>query len=255
MNPMNPFRSVLSATGTVFLFLLVACSHRTPQATVEVVDTSLSITPRAEKAALDAVQNQIAHMQRGDTLVIIPITGDAANDAGGRILRLSAPTQRETYDTDLRRFHEQAQKQLIAWASSLDPHQSRTDILGALDAAQQELELVPKESDPRLIVVSDFLEDDGTYRFVSAGELASPARARQLAATLREQHGFTMHSVPLCLGRLESSDFAPLSAQRKEAVQSFWAAYFIAGGEPAEIQFDGTGMLTDTQHGCPGGKR
>src|ERR1039458_1086348 len=154
MNPMNPFRSVLSATGTVFLFLLVACSHRTPQATVEVVDTSLSITPRAEKAALDAVQNQIAHMQRGDTLVIIPITGDAANDAGGRILRLSAPTQRETYDTDLRRFHEQALKQLTAWASSLDQHQSRTDILGALEAAQQEFAMLPMESDHRLVVVS-----------------------------------------------------------------------------------------------------
>jgi len=32
------------------LFLLGGCSHRVPQATVEVIDTSLSITPRAEKA-------------------------------------------------------------------------------------------------------------------------------------------------------------------------------------------------------------
>jgi hypothetical protein len=255
MSPMNPFRFVLSVTASVFLSALVACSHRTPQAMVEVVDTSVSITPRAEKAILDAVQNQIAHMQRGDTLVIIPITGDAANDAGGRILRLSAPTQRETYDTDRSRFQEHARKQLGAWASSLDPHQSRTDILGALDAAQQELVLIPRESNPRLVVVSDFLQDDGTYRFVTAGDLASPARARQLAANLREQHGFTMHGVPICLGRLESSDFTRLSAQRKAAVQSFWTTYFTAGGAPAEIRFDGTGMLTDTQRGCPGGKR
>ena len=34
------------------LFLLGGCSHRVPQATVEVIDTSLSITPRAEKAVL-----------------------------------------------------------------------------------------------------------------------------------------------------------------------------------------------------------
>jgi len=255
MNRMNPFRSALSATGTVFLFLLVACSHRTPQATVEVVDTSLSITPRAEKVMFDAIQNQITLMQRGDTLVIIPITGDAANDAGGRILRLSAPTQRETYDTDQRRFQEQAQKQFATWMASLDKHQYRTDILGALDAAQQELVLLPKETNLRLIVVSDFLEDDGTYRFVSAGELASPARARQLAANLREQHGFTMHSVHLCLGHLESSDFAPLSVQRKQAIQSFWAAFFAAGGKPAEIQFDGTGMLTNADRGCFWGKQ
>ena len=55
-----------------------------PKASIVVIDTSLSITPRAEKAALDAVQNQISHMQRGDTLILVPITGDAANDAGGR---------------------------------------------------------------------------------------------------------------------------------------------------------------------------
>ena len=202
---MIPLRSVRRVTFAVF-FLLAGCSHRVPEATVEVIDTSASITPRAEKAALNAVQGQIAHMQRGDRLVLIPITGDAANDIGGRILRLSAPTRRETYDADLRRFHEQARKQFAAWKASLDPHQSRTDILGALDAAQQELALLPKKSNRNLIVVSDFLEDDGIYRFVSAGSLASPARARQLAAHLREQHGFTLQCVPLCLGRLESSE-------------------------------------------------
>jgi hypothetical protein len=217
--------------------------------------TSLSITSRAEKAALDAVHAQIGHMKRGDTLILIPITGDAANDAGGRVLRLSAPIQRESYDTDLRRFQEQSRARFSDWTASLDQYQSRTDILGALDAARQEFALLPKESNRRLVVVSDFLEDDGTYRFVSAGSLASPARARELAGRLREQHNFTLNGVPLCLGRLESHDFAPLSAQRKEAVQAFWMAYFAAGGEPAEIQFDGTGILADTEDGCIGGKR
>ena len=40
--------------------LLSGCSHRGPVATVEVIDTSLSITPRAEKAALDAVRSAVA---------------------------------------------------------------------------------------------------------------------------------------------------------------------------------------------------
>ena len=251
---MTPINSIRCATIAV-LFLLAGCTHRVPVATVEVIDTSASITPRAEKAALDAVQDQIAHMQRGDHLILIPITGDAANDGGGRILRLFAPTRRETYDADLRRFHEQARKQFAAWRASLDPHQSRTDILGTLDAARQEFALSPKESNRKLVVVSDFLEDDGAYRFVSANSLASPARARELAAHLRKQHGFTVQGVPLCLGRLESSDFAPLSAQRKEAVQAFWTAYFATGGEPTEIQFDGTGILADTGLGCFYGKR
>jgi hypothetical protein len=237
------------------LFLLAGCSHRVPQATVEVIDTSLSITPRAEKAALDAVQGQIGQMQRGDDLILIPITGDATNDAEGRVLRLSAPTQREAYDTDLHRFQEQAGKQFAAWVASLDTHQSRTDILGALDAARQEFALIPKESNRTLIVVSDFLEDDGTYRFVSEGSLASPGHARGLAGRLHEQHNFALHGIHVCLGHLESSDFAPLAAQRKEAVQGFWTAYFAAGGEPAQIQFDGTGILADTERGCFGEKR
>jgi hypothetical protein len=251
MTTINTIRYV----AITLLFLLAGCSHRIPQANIEVIDTSLSITPRAEKAALDAVKSQIAHMQRGDVLVLIPITGDAANDAGGRILRLSAPTQRETYDADMRRFQEQVQRQFAAWVVSLDQLQSRTDILGALDAARQELVLLPKESNRRLVVVSDFIEDDGTYRFVSAGSLASPVRARELATSLREEHGFTLQGASLCLGRLESSDFASLSSERKDAVQAFWTAYFATGGEPAEIHFDGTGILADTDRGCFSGKR
>jgi hypothetical protein len=68
------------------------------------------------------------------------------------------------------------------------------------------------------------------------------------------QHGFTLQGVPLCLGRLESSDFAPLPAQRKEAVQAFWAAYFAAAGESAEIQFDGAGILSGASRVCFSGK-
>jgi hypothetical protein len=239
----------------IALFLVTGCSRRPPDATVQVIDTSASITPRAEKAALGAVENQIAHMRRGDTLILIPITGDAENDAGGRILRLSAPTERETYDTDLRRFQEQSKKQFAAWVAALDPHQSRTDILGALDAARQELAALPKGTNRKLIVVSDFLEDDRSYNFGSNNSLANATSARQLAAHLREQHGFKLQGVSVCLGRLKSSDFAPLSAQRKESVSAFWRTYFAAGGVQAEIQFDGAGMLADAEHGCFGGKR
>jgi hypothetical protein len=227
------------------LLLFVGCGHRTPQMTVEVIDTSMSITPRAEKAALSAIEMQIDRMQRGDRLVLIPITGEAANDAGGRILRLSAPTTRESYDTDLRRLREQAKKQLAAWAASLDPHQLRTDILGTLDAARQELVLSPQGSSRRLIVVTDFLEDDGTYRFVTDGSVLTPARASALAARLRTQRGFQVPGVQLRLGRLESTDFAPLSAQRKQAIDAFWEAYFAEDGKSVEIQFDGAQMLAD----------
>ena len=60
--------------------------------------------------------------------------------------------------------------------------------------------------------------------------------------------------MPICLGRLESLDFAPLPAQRKDAVQAFWNAYLGTGSEPVEIRFDGTGMIADVDSGCLGGK-
>jgi len=251
---MTPINTARYAAITL-LFLLAGCSHRAPEATIEVIDTSLSITPRAEKAALDAVQHQIVHMQRGDRLILIPITGDAQNDAGGRVLRLTAPTEREPYDTDLRHFQSEAQKQFAAWSASLDPYRSRTDILGALDAARQEFGLLPDGMNRKLVVVSDFLEDDGTYRFVSAGSLANSTSARELGVRLRERRGFALQGASLCLGRLESSDFAPLAPQRKEAVQAFWTAYFVTAGEHAEIRFDGAGILADVEHGCFGGKQ
>lgn len=238
-------RSLVFAT----LILMAACSHPVPKVTVVVLDTSLSITPRAERAAEDAILGRILRLERGDRLILIPITGDAQNDAGGKILRLVAPTERQAYDNDLRRFQTDAKKQYAAWVASLDQHQLRTDILDTLDLARQELAAIPKDSDRRLIVLSDFLEDGPSYRFVHAPQIATAARARELAVTLRTKRGFALPGVPVCLGRLESSDFAPLSPQRKEAVQAFWAEYLNDRGQAPALRFDGTGMLTGNA-GC-----
>ena len=236
--------------GVIPVILLAACAHHAPVATVEIIDTSASITPRAVRAVLNAVDEQISRLGRGDRLVVIPITDDARNDAPGRILRLQAPTVRESYNADLKRFRNDAQTQFTVWVATLDPHQRRTDILGALNAARQELASLPKEDKRRLIVVSDFLEDDGTYNFVRDRTLANPARARALAVRLRAERSFVLSGIDLCLGRLESRDFAPLAEDRKAAVQAFWTAYFTENSPQPEIGFDGTGMLRDTKYGC-----
>jgi hypothetical protein len=150
---------------------------------------------------------------------------------------------------DLRRFQSEAQKQFDAWAASIDPHQTKTDILGTLDVARQEFAAIPRRSERRLIIVSDFLEDESLYRFVSAPQLADAARAGALALILRSEREFALPGVPICLGRLESSDFAPLSPQRKDAVRAFWTAYLTDKDRRPELHFDGTGMLTGTA-GC-----
>jgi hypothetical protein len=237
---MNSHRTFAFAT----LILLAGCSRPVPKVTVDVLDTSLSITPRAEHAAESAILDQISRLGRGDRLILIPITGDAQNDAGGRILRLVAPTERQAYDNDLRRFQADAKKQYAAWIASLDPHQIRTDILGTLDVARQEFSAVHGDADRRLIILSDFLEDDPSYRFVSSPQLANSGRSRALAVALRTDLRFALRGVPVCLGRLESSDFAPLSPQRKEGVHAFWAEYLSDRGQAPALRFDGTGMLT-----------
>lgn len=237
------------------MLLLAACKHDMPSATVVVIDTSLSITPRAERAAFSALSDQISHLGRGDSLVLIPITGNAENDAGGRILRLHAPVVREPYDADIRRFREDGRKQFATWVATVGADPGRTDILGAFDAARQELAALPKGNNPRLIVISDFLEDDGAYNFVRDTALANPTRARHLASRLRVERGFSLTGISLCLGRLESSDFAPLSEERKAAVQAFWTTYTAQPGQTSELGFDGTGMLADAGHGCFGGTR
>ena len=231
------------------IFLLTAltsflgCTHPVPKVTVDLLDTSLSITPRAERAAQTAILDQISRLGRGDRLIIIPITGDAQNDTGGKVLRLASPAKRQAYDNDLRKFQADAKKQYIAWLALLDQHQARTDILGTLDIARQEFAAVVPGSDRHLIILSDFLEDESSYNFAHAPQLATVGHARALGLELHAERVFTLPGVPVCLGRLESSDFAPLSPQRKDALQAFWTEYLSDRGQVPAISFDGTRML------------
>ena len=84
-----------------------------------------------------------------------------------------------------------------------------------------------------------------------AAQVASASRAKALALMLRSQRGFAMPGIPVCLGRLESTDFAPLARQRKEAVQAFWTEYLSDKTRVPEVHFDGTGMLSGNV-GCFG---
>ena len=233
--------------------LLASCSHPKPVTTVELIDTSLSISPGAENAALDAVRGQIERMGRGDRLILVPVTGDAQNDAGGRILRLQAPTVREAYDIDLRNFREKAAKQFAAWAAAHGADRGRTDLLGSLDAARQELAIQSTGGVRRLVVVSDFIEDDDAFRFTSIPSLVNATRARAFAARMRATHGFSLQGVAVCLGRLESVEFASLSAKRQSAIDTFWAAYLTEDGRTPEIEIDGLGLLAAGSNPCLAG--
>lgn len=231
---------------------IAGCSRRTPTATVVLVDPSASVTARARREEFAAVGALIPRMRRGDSLIVIPILGDEEADIQGRILRLRAPVRRAPYDADLRRFRAEAAREYAAFASNLLAHPGqRTDILGALDVARQEFEAMPSPEMRKLIVLSDFIEDDGRYRFTSDPNLATLAGARWLAERLRRERGFALRGVGVYLGALESSDFARLDTRRRRAVRAFWSEYFALAGEKTDIQCDGTGMLKVTGNGSP----
>jgi hypothetical protein len=233
----------------IFPILLTSCAHRVPTNTVEVIDTSLSITPSAESAALDAARDQISRMGRGDSLMLIPITGDAESDDGGRILRLLAPTTREPYDADLQRFREEAQRKFTTWVATVRADPCRSDILGAIDVAAQQLGALPKKGAWRLIVVTDFVEDDARFRFATDPNLSRPARGEALARRLQSEHALDLKGATVCLGRMESSDFGALAPERREAITEFWQAYVSTGSPTVTVQSDGLGLLQDPA-GC-----
>ena len=81
------------------------------------------------------------------------------------------------------------------FAASVQAEPARTDILGALDAARQELASLPKGDRHRLIVESDFIEDGGVYRFLSSSALTDENRAQKLAVRLRAPYPFTLQVV------------------------------------------------------------
>lgn len=232
------------------LLCLISCNHPKPTTTVELIDTSLSISPRAESAALDAVRSQIQHMDRGDHLILIPVAGDAENVAGGRILRLEAPSIRQAYDADLRAFRKKATQQFSSWAAARGADRSRTDLLGSLDAARQALASSPKGSALRLVIASDFIEDDGEFNFASNSSFANVSRARLFATSLRAARGLSLHGMTVCPGRLESADFAALSPSRQQAINVFWQTYLADSGRTPEIAIDGLGMLRAAHSAC-----
>src|SRR5947209_4860974 len=85
---------------------ITACSRptHTAQHTVVLIDVSASIDPKSESRAFDAIAKLGSHLARGDRLSVVPITGDAGNDSSDRVLRFSAPSERQAYDEDLKRF-------------------------------------------------------------------------------------------------------------------------------------------------------
>jgi hypothetical protein len=231
----------------VLSILLAGCGQKqaTPRQVVILIDMSASIEPQAETECLDAIAKLISKLERGDIVAIIPITGDTEIQSTGHILRFRKPVTRTAYDADLIGFSKQVHDSLQALRiEAISNPTAKTDILGAIRMAMEELTSPSKERDKKLIIFSDFIEDDGTVNFKNDSHFQNETDAVKYAnelATVLSPKG--MSGTMAYLGLLRSKEFGQLSKRRREAIKSFWRQYLESLGMNERLVSDGIHVI------------
>lgn len=228
-----------------FLFLLpvLVCASCGPPAhpskrLIILADVSASIVSEARGQMFAAMREMLTHLERGDAITIMPVATDASANLQGHILRFEVPTVREPYDEDLKRFHKTVGKALASMeAGSMRVPASRTDLLGTLAIAGEEFKR-ERQRETMLIIFSDFLEDDKTFKFANNKALGGPRSARLLAERLAAGKA-VFPGTPIFCGELRSTEWLTLDGVRRAAIREFWEAYLTAMGGKVSFAVDG----------------
>jgi len=230
----------------VLLLLAISCHKQapTPRQVIILLDVSGSIEPDAQKEAMAGIQTLAGRLERGDSITLIPITGDAATESSGKILRLERPVQRETFDADLQRF----KADVLESTETINVEQlkhpgSMTDIMGALRVASEEIAMDQNQHKATVVVLSDFIEEDGAINFKTDPRLTSKTNAELLADEWSNNGSIKLQGVQILLGSIRSKDLGKLSQSRKEAITEFWKEYCLKIGAHANFVIDGIGMM------------
>ena len=224
------------------LLALSGCFHEAVQPhrhVVFLIDESASIEPASEQEAFKAITNAMLRAHRGDAFSVIPITGDAEADVPGRILRLQCPFHREAYDQDLTRFRGQVRRSMQEFQAKALAHRGRrTDILGTIPVAAQEYDSDQPGTQQVLIIMSDFIQDDGVMDFAMSPALCNVVTANAFARRLAQGRHLPqpMH---VFLGSLRSTDVKHLGQERRAPIVAFWKEYFAAIGGKTKFVVDG----------------
>jgi hypothetical protein len=186
-----------------------------------------------------AIRELLNYLSRGDAVTIMPVANDASGNLQGHILRFDVPNEREPYDEDLKRFRKAVEKAL----SSLEAESTRmpathTDILGTLTVASEELNRERNSREVMLIIFSDFLEDDRTFKFGSDKPLRETRAARLFAEDLAANKTTLSGTYVFC-GELRSREWLTLDNAHRAAVRKFWTAYLTAMGAKVSFATDG----------------
>jgi hypothetical protein len=220
--------------------LLGGCRVATPREDVFVLDVSQSIDAGAEQQMFVVVEEVAQHLDRGDILTIIPITGNAEAELQGRTLHYAVPSaeDRQAYDADLVKLNAQIKDDLARLQADAVAHPGKhTDILGTIMVALAGFS--DRSTDKQLVVLSDFIQDDAQFNFRKDPRLANEADAVALGEGVMVPKG-NYPRINVVLGRVRSNEFSALPPTRQRAINAFWGQIMF----PAGVDPDGTAALS-----------
>src|SRR2546421_1313491 len=233
MNKMKLHSRIRNIAAISLMSLLaIGCgrSQRQHLAIAYVIDITASVDNEAIMQAFAAIQPLLNSktLKRGDSITIIPITGDTLTENQGKIIRIHLPENREVYDSDLVTLATEVQEKLKTMQSeaTANPYQ-HSDILGAADLAAEELSIEKGNVRKVIVILSDFIQDDAQFNFNTSPDLANDRAAVALAKKVIARRSSSdrnqeFSQAMLYLGMLRSKDLKKMPQPRREAVQAFW---------------------------------
>jgi len=229
--------------------LVIGCgpSRRQRLAITYVIDMTASVDNEAIMQAFAAIKPLLNSrtFKRGDSITIIPITGDTLTESQGKILRIHLNENRQVYDADLTKLANEVEEQLkrMQTEATANPYQ-HSDILGAADLAAEELSNEKGNVTKVIVILSDLIQDDSRLNFNTSPDLASDRAAIGLVKKLSANRKDNFARTNVYLGLLRSIDLKKMPSARREAVQSFWREYFNScNAQSVVLAIDGTGNL------------
>ena len=210
-----------------------ACWETKAKTVVVLIDATMSVDPAEYLRCRDEINRLVTRLDRGDRLVLVPITGEPEELLGHRMVHIDMPSERVPYDSNLKKAKEQAVRQVEQFLTTLPNIQAKyTDILGAMRATQDAL---GESAD--LIILSDMVIDTPELHFPTAPELANTRSAELLAEKLATKQ--QLKGVNVKVGILRSFDLERMSSARRDGVQAFWRRYFaVSGATKVQITVD-----------------
>lgn len=213
---------------------------------VEVVEATKSVLPDAQAESFAATEKSAESLGRGDEIVVIPLTSDAANEAQGKTVRHRFGTTRKAFDKDLRETKQKIRDDLENLRTEVaEKPFKRTDLFGTIRLAAEEK---PKRAEDKFIVaiLTDFIEDTPEMNFNTNPALANIEAAQKLAAQMVKGRENSFQNAKIFLGQMRSEDLKKLSTARREAIRAFWLEFFrLSGAGEIVWATDGTGGLEE----------